>query len=241
MKTILVVDDEVNIRNVYRRILMREGFRVLLASNAVDANDIIVNEKGAVDLVLLDIKMAEINGDILFDKIHFCHKNIKVIISSVYPIEEQKERIKEATDYYDKSEGLNTLLCKVKSHLKDLNKGKQKKVVVIDDEARVRFIFTHMLKKAGYESIGFSDNEAALQFLRDEKNRVDLVILDLAMPKIDGCYFFEMIKMNHPNTKILIASAYPVETQGFHIFDADDYFDKSDGNTVLLEKVGMLI
>jgi hypothetical protein len=38
------------------------------------------------------------------------HKNIKIIVSSVYPIDEQRERIKNADGYFDKSDGKDVLL-----------------------------------------------------------------------------------------------------------------------------------
>ncbi len=238
MKTILVVDDQKNIRNVYGRLLSRAGFDIVLASNAVEAKELLVQKD--VDLVLLDINMAEVDGTVLFDLIRAFHKEVKVVVSSVYPLEEQKQRIEKADDYYDKSEGLDVLLSKVRFYLGD-DRDRKKRVVVIDDEAKVRVLCTHILVKAGYDTIGFSDNTLALKFLKDLKNRVDLVVLDLAMPAIDGCHFFEIIKMVRPGTKVLVSSNFPVEMQQAYIFDADDYFDKCDGKDVLLEKVGSLV
>ena len=97
------------------------------------------------------------------------------------------------------------------------------------------------MAKAGYDSIGFSDNQAALRYLRKTAQRIDLLILDLIMPKVEGSYFFEIMKTKHPDVKILIASNYPLDTQKFIIFDADDYFEKTEGKAVLLEKVKHLI
>ncbi len=67
-----------------------------------------------VDLILLDINMLEVDGTVLFEVVHlFCQK-AKVIVTSVYPIDDQKRRIKEAEDYYDKSDSLQILIRKVK-------------------------------------------------------------------------------------------------------------------------------
>lgn len=67
--------------------------------------------------MLLDIKMPEVNGTILYDIISVFHKGIKVIVSSVYPLDDQKSLIKGAVDYYDKSEGIKVLKEKVKRAL----------------------------------------------------------------------------------------------------------------------------
>ena len=60
MATILVVDDESNIRDVVQYTLEREGFRVLCAANGREALDTLRAE--SVDLVVLDILMPELDG-----------------------------------------------------------------------------------------------------------------------------------------------------------------------------------
>jgi DNA-binding NtrC family response regulator len=105
---LLVIDDEAHIRDAYNRLFRHYGFDVLTASNATQANELLVQNK--IDIVLLDIKMAEVDGSVLFGLIRTFHKNIKVVISSVYSIDEQKERIEEADAYFDKSDGKDVLL-----------------------------------------------------------------------------------------------------------------------------------
>ena len=108
LRSLLVVDDEESIRNMYYRIFSRRGFDVLRAANAMEAKDILVHKH--VDILFLDIKMAEVEGDILFELIRTFHPHVKVVVSSVYPLEEQKERIKDADAYFDKSDSQDTLL-----------------------------------------------------------------------------------------------------------------------------------
>jgi DNA-binding NtrC family response regulator len=108
LRSLMVVDDEENIRNMYRRIFIRRGFDVLTASNAMEAKDLLVHNH--VDIIFLDIKMAEVEGDILFELIRAFHPHVKVVVSSVYPLEEQRERIKDADAYFDKSDSQDALL-----------------------------------------------------------------------------------------------------------------------------------
>ena len=112
MNTILVVDDEEKIRSVYERILKREGFNVLDAGNAKDAHELLI--KNNVDLILLDINMAEVDGTVLYKIINTFFPHAKVIVSSVYHMDDQKVLIKGATDYYDKSDSIKVLVHKVK-------------------------------------------------------------------------------------------------------------------------------
>src|SRR5689334_14375925 len=60
MTTILIVDDELTIREVVRKYLEHAGFRVLEASAGKQAIDVLSSEK--IDLLLLDIMLPEIDG-----------------------------------------------------------------------------------------------------------------------------------------------------------------------------------
>jgi two-component system, OmpR family, response regulator ResD len=115
MKTILVVDDNERIRRIYRKMLSREGFRVLESSNADEANDLLLIYK--VDLMLLDINMPSVDGVVFHLVTEMFHPDVKIIVASVYPLDDQKKMIKDAADYFDKSEGLKVLIQKVKSLL----------------------------------------------------------------------------------------------------------------------------
>src|ERR1041385_354432 len=60
MKHVLVVDDEAHIREVVEYALVREGFRVSLASDGQAALDL--SKRDAPDLVVLDVMLPEIDG-----------------------------------------------------------------------------------------------------------------------------------------------------------------------------------
>jgi len=114
MKNILIVDDEKPIRDIYRKTLMascRSLFTILEAGNAWDAAQLMITKK--IDLILMDIRMQGRGGEKLYEVIRKYDMNIKVIVISVYPIEQQKEMIPEAFDYHDKSKGFLNLLEKI--------------------------------------------------------------------------------------------------------------------------------
>lgn len=60
MRTILVVDDEEVMRNALKRILEREGFRVLLAEDGVELSKFL--ETGRMDMILLDVNLPWVDG-----------------------------------------------------------------------------------------------------------------------------------------------------------------------------------
>ena len=124
MKKILVIDDEERIREIYIRILVEEGYLVRQASDAKKAFNLMIREP--MDLILLDIKMPEINGKTMMEVIQEFDPNLKVIVASVYPVERQKEIIPGALNYHDKSQGLVSLLMKIND------------ILAMPDESNVR-------------------------------------------------------------------------------------------------------
>ena len=117
MKRILIVDDEKKIRKIYSRLLIGEGFEVIEKSNAMEASEVLIREN--IDLVLLDINMPEVDGGVLYEIMQLFHKKTKVIVTSVYPLDEQRHLIAEAVDYYDKSQSMEALMVKVKEALRN--------------------------------------------------------------------------------------------------------------------------
>ncbi|MBN1227613.1 MAG: response regulator [Deltaproteobacteria bacterium] len=111
MRKILIVDDEIRIRKMYNALLISEGFEAFEAQNAQEARKIL--KEADIDLILLDIKMDEVEGNELYEIIRLFHRQCKVIVTSVYPLNEQKKRIQGAADYYDKAQGIDILLAKV--------------------------------------------------------------------------------------------------------------------------------
>lgn len=113
----LVIDDEMKIRILYKNFFDSKGYEVETACNAIEAHGLLVHNK--YDIVLLDINMAEVDGATLFEIIRTFHKRIKVVISSVYSINEQRERVKDADAYFDKSDDKEVLLSTVSSLLSE--------------------------------------------------------------------------------------------------------------------------
>ena len=99
------------IRKVFARFLAGEGYVIFEAENAIVARDILWDKK--IDLLLLDINMAEVAGDEFYPIVKLFHTHTKVIVTSVYSLEEQIRLIPGACNYYDKSEGLTVLLEKI--------------------------------------------------------------------------------------------------------------------------------
>jgi two-component system cell cycle sensor histidine kinase/response regulator CckA len=82
METILVTDDEAQVRSLARDILLGAGYRVLEAENGEQALRIAENHQGAIHVLLTDIMMPGINGKELADRFFVARSDAKAIFMS---------------------------------------------------------------------------------------------------------------------------------------------------------------
>lgn len=234
MKSILVVDDEQRIRHILGEILRRKGFDLLEADDAVTAHQILTSGR-RVDLLLLDINMPDIQGDTLYEVVQSFHYKTRVIVCSVFPVEEQNKRVPNAVDYYDKSESFSILIQKIELALN--GECPQKRILIIDDDPYFRLLYRKLLQKEGHFPLEASDHPDTFRFLRKYFNNIDIILLDIAMPCVTGTHFFTMIRREYPDAKIIITSAFPLDRQRTAVPQANDYYDKSESLGILLQKI----
>jgi len=94
--TILVIEDEETVMNVIRDILDKLGYRMLEAKTGKAAIEIAESFDGQIDLALLDIKLPDIWGDIVYPLIMKARPNLKVIVCSGYSINGPAQTILDA-------------------------------------------------------------------------------------------------------------------------------------------------
>jgi len=81
-------------------------------------------------------------------------------------------------------------------------------ILVVDDEETVRRFKTGALERLGYNVSSCIDGMEAVKFLREHHANVDLVILDLIMPKLSGEETFEQLRSIDPSLRVLIVSGF---------------------------------
>jgi DNA-binding response OmpR family regulator len=109
------------------------------------------------------------------------------------------------------------------------------KILIVDDEKRIRSLYSTLLQNENFEVVEASDICEADEILRNED--IMLVLLDIKLPKVDGSVYYKLMRAFHEKTKVIVASVYPIEEQRHLVPGADDYFDKSQGTDVLLEQI----
>lgn len=125
MRTILIVDDEKKFRVKYKKLLKKEGYKVMEAESAMEVGDMLMRHRSLIDLILLDINIPEVDGRGIFDIINEYAPSLDIIVTSVHPLNDQKLKIPRASDYFSKLHADETLLKKIKNVLGVVNENPQ--------------------------------------------------------------------------------------------------------------------
>jgi DNA-binding response OmpR family regulator len=83
-ETILVVEDESNLRYLVRQFLEKQGYRVLQAEDGAAAMQIVVAHEGVINLLLTDVIMPGMNGRELAQRVAELRPNVKILYMSGY-------------------------------------------------------------------------------------------------------------------------------------------------------------
>lgn len=115
-----------------------------------------------------------------------------------------------------------------------------KKILVIEDEKDIQNIIKAFLENAGYKVETADDGLDGINII--QKNKFDLILLDIMMPKIDGFVVCEMIRKNS-NVPIIILTALTDEESQLKGFDklADDYITKPFSMPIVLKHIEAIL
>jgi DNA-binding response OmpR family regulator len=115
-----------------------------------------------------------------------------------------------------------------------------KNILLIEDETRIRFLLRDYFLKEGFNIIEAADGDEGLNFFIS--NKIDLVILDIMMPKVDGITVLEMIRKVSTVPVILLTAKGQEEDKLFgYEMGADDYITKPFSPKILIAKVKALL
>ena len=115
------------------------------------------------------------------------------------------------------------------------------KILVVDDESRMRKLVKDFLTKSGYEVQEAADGSEALDLFFAQKN-ISLVILDIIMPKVDGWQVCREIRA-YSNVPIIMLTARGDERdelQGFQL-GVDEYISKPFSPKILVARVEAIL
>lgn len=115
------------------------------------------------------------------------------------------------------------------------------KILVVDDESRIRKIIRDFLVREGYVVCEAEDGEAALDIFCSN-NDIDLIIMDVMMPKMDGCQLCKEVRKlsKVPILMLTAKSEEQDELKGFEL-GVDEYISKPFSPKILTARVNALL
>jgi len=92
-------------------------------------------------------------------------------------------------------------------------------ILIVDDEEMIIEIYTEALKSMGYQVLSASSGEKAIKVYKENKDRIDMVILDMIMPDVGGGEVFDTMKKINSDVKALLSSGYSIDGQAGEILE----------------------
>ncbi len=114
------------------------------------------------------------------------------------------------------------------------------KVLIVEDEARMRILISDYLKREGFEILEAGDGQEALDVF--EQNDVDIVVLDIMLPKYDGWAVCRNIRKSS-NVPVVMLTARSEESDELFGFElgADEYITKPFSPKILVARIKALL
>ena len=117
-----------------------------------------------------------------------------------------------------------------------------KTILIADDEERIRKLVGDFLKRAGYSIMEAEDGDSAFRIFETNKKIIDLIILDIMMPGLNGWELCRKIRETS-NVPVIILSARSEEFDELTGYEsgADDYVTKPFSPIILVKRVEALL
>lgn len=244
-ETILVVDDDAEIRTSVGRVLQRLGYRVHEAADPEEAMDVARSHR--IDLVVGDVILPVMSGLTLAHRISSVRPGVRVLYMSGYTTEEalgDQTLPRSTVDFIQKPFAVDALARKLRELLdrpvpeavarlrpeeeEEPALQGDESVLVVDDDPDVRRSVSRILDRLGYRVYAAEAPDEALRIALSEK--VDLLVSDVILPRLNGLALAHTLSSLRPRMKALYISGY----------DRDELEGLDEGAVLTQQGVGFL-
>ena len=112
-------------------------------------------------------------------------------------------------------------------------------VLLVDDEETITEIMEKALTLTGYRVLPARGGEEAIELYKKNQNRIDLVVLDMIMPGMNGGKVFDRLREMNPGVKVILSSGYSMDGEASQIMDrgCSGFIQKPFGIKELSQKI----
>jgi two-component system, NtrC family, response regulator HydG len=198
--SILVVDDEPDIRENLRDILSDLGYAVDTAPDGPSALQL-VREKH-YDVALLDLRMPGMDGLELYRRIKEIRAGTVAMIVTAYAADDTAQAALEAGAWKIVSKPVDfSFLLELIGEALD-----QPVVLVIDDDVDMCESLWDILRERGYRVCLAHDSEQAAERVREQEYQV--VLIDMKLPRANGAEVYRMVRRWNPQTRTVLITGH---------------------------------
>lgn len=115
-------------------------------------------------------------------------------------------------------------------------------ILIVDDEVRMRKIIKDFLKVKGYRILEAEDGEKALKVFEENKTKINIILLDVMMPKLDGWSVLRQIRQDSKVPIIMLTARGEEQDElfGFEL-GVDEYISKPFSPKILVARVEAIL
>jgi CheY-like chemotaxis protein len=203
-ETVLVVEDQSEVREYTATALKEFGYSVIVAENATEALLLFSQNRERIDLVLTDVVMPSISGRELAEELTILQPGIKVLLMSGYMDDAiiRHGVLDAGIEFIQKPFTPGQLAIKIRQVLEPPKRSAS--ILIVDDEAAVRSYLRSVLEQHGYEVVEAVNGKRGFQ--EAIARRFDLVITDLVMPEQEGIETIQALRKEMPGIGIIAIS-----------------------------------
>ena len=210
-ETILVVEDDDDVRAYTVECLRELGYRVLEAHDGASGLRLIERQADPIDLLFTDVVMPNMTGRELADKARASQPGLKVLYTSGYTRDAiiHGGRLEPGVDMIAKPFTYHALGQQVRDVL---DRGRTGRLLVVQADGAVRVLTVEALTEAGYALDQAATGIEALSKIRAAQGRFDAVILDTDVNGKGATSLFEEIRALHNDLAVLITGDKSAKT-----------------------------
>ena len=115
-------------------------------------------------------------------------------------------------------------------------------ILIVDDEARMRKLIKDFLQAKGFSILEAEDGEKALEMFEENKSKINLILLDVMMPKLDGWSVLRQIRQNSKVPIIMLTARGEEQDElfGFEL-GVGEYISKPFSPKILVARVEAIL
>ncbi|NLX09432.1 MAG: GAF domain-containing protein [Chloroflexi bacterium] len=236
-RIVLVAEETVEMISLYRQYLTRHGYDVLGTTTAAEVEELVAAYEP--DVVLLDVNLSNGAGWEILGNLKPANSPLTtpVVVCTLNPEEDRARRL-GADAYIPKPYVTEEQLLET---LQQLETAARPRILLVDDRPEtVRAVYELLAESGSYDVLTVTSGLQALDVLQ-HKPPIDLVILDLRMPEVDGFALLQALRANTrtANIPVLALTAEDLTAEERAALDVLEVYRKDclDENS-LLDRIG---